>query len=127
MGVLEKDEPMRDQANVAHPKVWTVDKSIPLALIVSLFIGVLSQGAIGIWWASNLSTRTENQEKLIANVIAQQTAMQDAAQGRADRTTTTLQSISEKTIRLEVGMEALRSTVDQIARSVSSGNMPSPN
>jgi hypothetical protein len=118
---------MRDQANVAHPKVWTFDKSIPLALIVTLFVGAMGQGAATIWWASNLSTRTEAQERLLASVVAQQLSMQSAAQDRADRTATTLQSISEKTIRLEVGMDALRSIVEQVARNVASGNTPSPN
>lgn len=117
MDSMERAEPMRDQANVAHPKVWTVDKSIPLALIIS----ILFQGAVGIWWASNISTRTENVEKLVAAATAQQSAMQEAAQVRSDRTTTTLQSISERTVRLEVGMESLRNTVEQIARNVSTG------
>lgn len=110
---------MRDQANVAHPKVWTVDKSIPLALIIS----ILFQGAVGIWWASNISTRTENVEKLVAAATAQQSAMQEAAQVRSDRTTTTLQSISERTVRLEVGLESLRNTMEQIARNVSTGGV----
>lgn len=96
---------MRDQANIAHPKVWTIDKSIPLALIVTIVL----QGGIGVWWASNLSTRTETMEKLVA-------ALQEAQRLRDERAAAELRSISERTVRLEVGMEAQRSMLEQVAR-----------
>lgn len=101
---------MRDQANVAHPKVWTVDKSVPLALIVTIVV----QGAVGVWWASNLSTRTEIVEKLVAS-------MQENMQVRAERTSTTLQSISERTVRLEAALEAQHSMLEQVARRLDAG------
>lgn len=103
---------MRDPSNTAHPKVWTVDKSVPLALIVTIVL----QGAIGVWWASNISTRTETMEKLIAAQGALQANMQDNMQIRSERTASTLQSISERTVRLEVGMEAQRQMLEQVAR-----------
>lgn len=103
---------MRDPATVAHPKVWTIDKSVPLALILT----ILLQGALGVWWASNISTRTETVEKLVAAQTERQSAMQDNMQARSDRTALTLQSISERTVRLEVGMEAQRQMLEQVAR-----------
>lgn len=43
-------------------KRWKVDKHIPVALIVSMFATLLGQGALGLWWASQMDARVAHLE-----------------------------------------------------------------
>lgn len=38
---------------------WHLDKKVPIALILA----IVGQTAMGVWWASNISTRVDNLEK----------------------------------------------------------------
>jgi hypothetical protein len=73
-------------------KHWTVDKRVPLALIVTI---VIQTGGL-VWWASSLSERVNSLERR-----AEQTAPQ------ADRLT-----------RVEVKIESVQEGITEIKRLI---------
>ena len=73
-------------------KHWTVDKRVPLALIVTI---VLQTGGL-VWWASSLSERVNVLEKR-----AEQTAPQ-----------------AERLTRVEVKLESVQEGIAEIKRLI---------
>lgn len=73
-------------------KHWSVDKRVPLALIITMAI----QTAGAVWWASNVSERVNNLEKR-AEVAAPQ----------GDRLT-----------RVEVKIESIQEGITEIKRLI---------
>ena len=108
---------MPDQSRIAHPKVWTLDKSVPLAFLFGLFLQTFMMG----WWTSNQATRLEASEKALLVMNARVEGIQNDMQSRSDRTAATLQAISERTIRVESAVDAQRLLIEQIARRVDVG------
>lgn len=84
---------------------WHVDRNVPIALIVTIVI----QGAIGVWWASDITSRL----RLIET--AEATARGDAS---------TLIKLSdaryERLIRLEEKLASMLNTIDRIEKKIDS-------
>lgn len=78
--------------NEEKPSHWTVDKKVPLALILTI---IIQTGAM-LWWAASLSERVNNLER-----------QQSASAPQADRLT-----------RVEVKIEAIVDGVSEIKRLI---------
>jgi hypothetical protein len=48
---------------------WTIDRHVPLSLIVTIIIGVAGQTAAGIWYAAQISTRVDSIERQLATSV----------------------------------------------------------
>jgi hypothetical protein len=83
---------MEGEMSEENDKHWTVDRRVPLALIVAMAI----QTAGAVWWASNVSERVNNLEKR-AEVTAPQ----------GDRLT-----------RVEVKIESIQEGITEIKRLI---------
>lgn len=82
---------------------WHLDKRLPIALIVTLFL----QSAAIIWWAATTSTRLDQVEAHVNSLKASQSTLMTelAAQGRADV------AISEQLIATNAALGLLRDDV----------------
>lgn len=73
-------------------KHWTVDRKVPLALIVTILI----QTGTFIWWASSLSERVNTLERERAATAPQ----------------------ADRLVRVEVHLESVQRGIDRIERMV---------
>lgn len=82
---------------------WHLDKRLPIALIVTLFV----QSAAIIWWAATTSARLDQVETHVNGLKASQSVLMGevAAQGRADV------AISEQLIATNAALSLLRDDV----------------
>lgn len=71
---------------------WTLDKKIPLALIVTIML----QTAAAIWWAASINWRVGQLEKSVDNSS----------------------SLSTRVVKLEVLMEQVKETANTIERKL---------
>lgn len=71
---------------------WSIDKHVPIALIVTLVLGGIAHTGTLVWWASNVTSRLETLERRA-----------EMAAPQADRLT-----------RVEVKIENIQSGVDEI-------------
>ncbi len=71
---------------------WTVDKKVPVALIVTIILGGLAHTGTLVWWASSTTSRVDVLERTVAAVAPQ-----------ADRLT-----------RVEVKVDSIQRTLDKI-------------
>ncbi len=47
---------------------WSIDRRVPVALIVSLLIAMLGQAGLIVWWGSGVNSAVANQETRIARL-----------------------------------------------------------
>lgn len=73
---------------------WRLEKKIPIALIVTIFVMIGTQTATTVWWASSISARVDYLERQMTD-----------ARPQGDRLT-----------RVEVRLETVQSGVEEIKR-----------
>lgn len=86
-------QPMIDNEEITH---WRVDKRIPIALLLTLFIQIAS----GIIWATQLNARVDN--------------LEHGASASA--------GFAEKLARIDERLQNLKQDMEFIKREVSNGN-----
>ena len=87
-------KPQVDSENEIH---WTVDRRVPVALIVTISLFFLGQTVTAVWWASGVNTRLE---------AVEHTQLLSAPQ-------------AERIIRLESKLDALSERMSEIKGIVS--------
>jgi hypothetical protein len=75
---------------------WHLDKRVPLALIASIFFGMLVQTLGAVWWASGMSARVDELERKVTATAPQ----------------------SERIKGLEVNMEVVKDGIAEIKRLI---------
>jgi hypothetical protein len=94
---------------IVHEQRWHVTREIPIALVVTLGLGLVTQAAAALWWASSIENRIarlEDTDKRIDATIATRIKLSDE---RFER----LNSERERVIRIE---EQIKYIVDTIRR-----------
>lgn len=85
---------------------WHLDKTVPIALIFTIAM----QGAIGIWWASDITSRlirVEASENSHTNQVEALVKLQDSRYERIVRLEEKLASQSEALARIEKKLDSL--------------------
>ena len=77
------------------PEKWRLDRHIPLALIVTIIMAVLTQTVAGVWWASAINQR-------LYDVEQRQAILQPQAAERLVKLETTLEFISKGVEEIKV-------------------------
>jgi hypothetical protein len=80
----------------SHEDNWHLDRRVPVALIFA----ILTQGAVGIWWVSNIGAQVQEHEKRL-------TKFEEASA----RETQLLSSVNERLARIEEAILNLKAEV----------------
>jgi hypothetical protein len=81
------------------PEIWHVEKSIPLALILSFCGAIFIQTAGALWWAATISARVGTVETIVALIVPNQE--------RLTRVETKLDSVDETVKSIQGYLRAL--------------------
>lgn len=92
----------------AEPDHWTLDRRVPVALIVAL----LAQGALGVWFLSDQAARVAQLERE-ALVVAARVQLVENRQGAADAL---YQRLDERTVSLIEATRRIEALVQGISR-----------
>lgn len=94
----------------ADPEVqpkWHVEKEVPLALIVSVFLAIAAQTATGIWWSSAMSVRVGLLE---TRADSTETRVTKAAEGMGP--------VDTRLSRVETKVEYIQADISEIKMDV---------
>lgn len=96
-------------------KVWTIDKHIPVALIVSIALFVLGQTAAFSYWGASMGGRVEQLERDRAAAVV---AVDSAAKSSS--------AFSERLVRLETKFDGAVEALAEIKSILRQPSRPAP-
>jgi hypothetical protein len=124
---------MSEEEPVTRATHWSVDKKIPIALIVTLVLGGIGQTIGIVWWAAGVNAGMDQFKMELARIAAanaadkaEQSALirefRAGAEGARDRTAQQLQDIGSRMTAVEVEMKALGRLITYPTRPAAAPN-----